>query len=293
MNEREQYTLKIADIIFCIDSYPDAYTKSSFAPYIVSDWEEEDIVRVHCSYAQGTIEVPASDKLTQRGDGNWYSDGEGRYTMIFTDPDDGFVCARIDYDNNAKSAELVLVDVASVNGTDAQFFLCNIIERLFRLVLVFYGGFTVHSSSVIHQGYGVAFSALSGTGKSTHTALWQRVYPGTVIVNDDAPAFRKKGDVWYIYGTPWAGTSGINANVCAPLKALVFLERSDVNKIRPLSALEGIKRIFEAIIHPVSDELMGIILSSVSSFMSLSQMCVLGCNMSEDAPKTVKEFLYK
>ena len=166
-------------------------------------------------------------------------------------------------------------------------------ERLFRLVLVFYGGFTVHSSSIIHDGYGVAFSATSGTGKSTHTSLWQKVYPDTFILNDDAPAFRCIDGVWHIYGTPWAGTSGINVNASAPLKALVFLERSEVNKIRSLSALESIRRLFEAIIHPVSDELMNMVLTSVSSFMSASQMYVLGCNMTDDAPRTVREFLYE
>ena len=104
---------------------------------------------------------------------------------------------------------------------------------------------------------------------------------------------RQKDGIWYIYGTPWAGTTGINENMSAPLKALVFLERSDTNTMRTLSALEGIQRIFEAITHPVSDELMGIVLNTLSSFISGSRMCVLGCNMTDDAPKTVKEYLYK
>ncbi len=291
--QREKFSVKIADIVFETDTYFDPYTKDIFKPYLTTEDDLcNDKVKVHCSRIQGDIEEPLSNKLTEREDYNWYSDGNGKYTMCFIDPDEGFVCARFDYDDNLKTAEVVLKDVRAYNGTDDEFFLSNILERLFRLVIVFCGGFIVHASSIVHEGYGLAFSALSGTGKSTHTDLWQKVYPGTYILNDDGPALRQIGDIWYIYGTPWAGTSGINKNEKAPLKALVFLERNEYNVIRDISAIEGLRRIFEAIIHPVSDELMSRILSSVSSFMSLARLCVLGCNISEEAPKTVKEFLY-
>ncbi len=293
--QREKFSVKIADIVFEIDTYCDPYTKDIFEPYLTLEDTEckEDMVKVHCSRVGEDIELPSSNKLTDREDYNWYSDGDGRYTMCFTDPDEGFVCARLDYDDNLKTAKAVLKDVKALCGIDDEFFLSNILERLFRLVIVFYGGFIVHASSIVHEGYGLAFSAVSGTGKSTHTDLWQRVYPGTYMLNDDGPALRQTGDTWYIYGTPWAGTSGINKNEKAPLKALVFLERSEYNVIRDISAIEGLRRIFEAIIHPVSDELMNRVLTAVSSFMSLARMCVLGCNISEEAPRTVKEFLYK
>lgn len=292
MKDRVTYKLKIADIYFFVDSYPDRYLGEIFEPYITSDTPTEFVSAV-CHLTEDIIDTPKDGKLTSREANEWYSDTEGRYTVCFRDPDEGFVCARLDYDNKTKSGNVLMRDVNKLYGTDTEYFLSNVVEYLFRLVLLFEGGFIVHASSIIHEGYGIAFSALSGTGKSTHTALWQEVYPGTEILNDDGPALRVKDGIWYIYGTPWAGTSGINVNKSAPLKSLVFLERSEVNTIRTLSALESIRRIFEAITHPVSDELMNVILSTVSAFISANELCVLGCNISPDAPKTVKDFLYK
>jgi len=292
MTNRVTYKLKIADIHFFVDTYPDKYTEEIFAPYL-TDEDADNAVHVECILTQEEIVAPVSTKLTDRERNEWYSEADGKYTVCFRDLDKGFVCARFDYDNNTKSARVIMLDVEKLHGIDTEFFLSNILENLFRLVLVFEGGFVVHASSIVHEGYGLAFSALSGTGKSTHTALWQEVYPGTEILNDDGPALRKRDGVWHIYGTPWAGTSGININVAVPLKSLVFLERSDVNTIRVLSALESIRRIFEAIIHPVSDELMNLVLSTLSDFISQNELCVLGCNISHDAPRTVKEFLYK
>jgi hypothetical protein len=286
-----KYTIKVADICFDVEGYEDLHTSEAFAPYICTDAKAD--VTIKYSITQNPIPVPSTQRLTDRLSNNWYSDGEGRYTIIFQEPDEDFVCARVDYDNTKKEAQAYLLDVAALRGTDDSVFLYNIMERIFRLALIFEGGFTVHASSVICDGFGVAFSAPSGTGKSTHTGLWLEEYPGAYILNDDAPAVRRVNGLWHIYGTPWAGTTGINRNSMAPLKGLVFLERSEVNTIRDMSAPEIINKLFEAIMHPVSDELMSIILSSVSSFMSECTICTLGCNISREAPRLIKEYLYK
>ena len=57
-------------------------------------------------------------------------------------------------------------------------------------------------------------------------------------------------------------------------------------KVREFACLDGTDTIF------VSDELVNITLSAVSDFISTAQLCVIGCNMTEDAPKTVREYLY-
>jgi len=291
MEKRDKYTLKIADLYFKIDSFYDEHCISRFKPYMVNE-EPCEATEVICVLTDGIIEEPDFTKLTDREETNWYFKENGKYSICFYDSNNNVICARIDYDNNIARANVTICDVKKLFGIDTEVFLCNVLERLFQMVLIFNNGFVIHASSIVNDGYGLAFSAVSGTGKSTHTGLWLDNYEGTYILNDDAPALRAIGDKWYIYGTPWAGTTGINKNSMAPLKAVVFLERSENNHIRTCSALEGIKRLFEAIVHPASDELVNILLNSVSSFIANSQMCVLGCNMTPDAPKTVKEYLY-
>ena len=153
-------------------------------------------------------------------------------------------------------------------------------------------GIIFHCSAIMVDGEAYLFTAPSGTGKSTHTALWLKNFPGTKILNDDTPIFRFVDGEWRIYGTPWAGTTGINKNIAVPLKALVFLERSEVNTVRDCVGPEAIKRFFEAIIHPISDETTDLALNSLSLLIKHARICVLGCNMEDDAAITMMDFLY-
>lgn len=75
---------------------------------------------------------------------------------------------------------------------------------MFHNRLMQLGGGVLHSSSLAWRGQGVAFSANSGTGKSTHTGLWKQVFGDEVeIINDDKPA------IWFDEGQPMlCGTPG-------------------------------------------------------------------------------------
>ena len=56
-----------------------------------------------------------------------------------------------------------------------------------RLTVLGHG--IIHASSLAWRGRGVAFSANSGTGKSTHVGLWKDTFGDEVqIINDDKPA---------------------------------------------------------------------------------------------------------
>lgn len=48
-----------------------------------------------------------------------------------------------------------------------------------------------HSSVVAVDGHAYVFTAPSGTGKSTHTSLWRKVFKDrAVMINDDKPLFK-------------------------------------------------------------------------------------------------------
>ena len=110
----------------------------------------------------------------------------------------------------------------------------------FYVSLVRWGGMMLHSSAIVVDGKAYLFSGPSGVGKSTHTRLWQQLFPDAIVINDDKPALRKIDGVWYAYGTPWCGKDGINANVRAPLAGICFLRQGSENKIRRLSSIEGV-----------------------------------------------------
>ena len=90
--------------------------------------------------------------------------------------------------------------------------------KICKRMLSEYDGFFFHSSALELDGEGYLFTALSGTGKSTHTRNWRRLFGDRVtMINDDKPIIRKIDGRFYVCGTPWMGKSNIGCNRMAPV----------------------------------------------------------------------------
>lgn len=159
--------------------------------------------------------------------------------------------------------------------------------------LAYLGGVVLHGSSIAYEGKGVVFSAPSGTGKSTHTTLWQQRFGEKVTpVNDDKPAIRFMDEQPYVYGTPWSGKTDKNHNLSVPLHAVVFIERALQNRIRRLSPTEALLRISNETVRPFYDAGQGIrVLDCTQKLIETVPMYLLGCTISEEAAELVKREL--
>lgn len=294
INEKANLKLKIADINFEINGLlkDDRFYKQ--AKEYATDFDKADFC-VNIGITDSDIAMPEGKKLTDRLFDNWYIADSGLYAVCIADEVNNRVLARILCDVEGGVADIAILDIKKHYGMEITACTYNMLEILLHFLIVRYNGFVVHASSIAYKGTGLAFSAESGTGKSTHTALWLKNCPNdTVMLNDDKPIFRYfENDGWYIYGTPWAGTTGLNTNLKVPLKALVFLERSKTNSIRRLASAEVISRFFEAVISPMSDEVTDKILELLGLLIEKSNVCLLKCNMEDEAMETVKKFLYE
>lgn len=97
-----------------------------------------------------------------------------------------------------------------------------------------YNIFLMHSSVIEVDGYAYAFTAKSGVGKSTHTALWLKNVPNARVLNGDKPLYRlEKDGSLTAFGTPWNGKENWGENISAPLAAICFIERGIENRITP------------------------------------------------------------
>lgn len=111
----------------------------------------------------------------------------------------------------------------------------------FYRALVHYHGMLLHASAVCVDGKAYLFTAPSGTGKSTHTALWRKLLgERAVMLNDDKPAIRILNGTTYAYGTPWSGKSNLNRNLRAELAGICVLEQAKQNEITQLSVGEAL-----------------------------------------------------
>lgn len=97
----------------------------------------------------------------------------------------------------------------------------------------------VHSSVVYNGGKGYLFMGRSGTGKSTHSRLWLKHIPDSVLMNDDNPVVRMVGGKAMVYGSPWSGKTACYRNMSAPVGGFVRLRQAKENSIGPLGVVEA------------------------------------------------------
>ena len=162
-----------------------------------------------------------------------------------------------------------------------------ILTEICNKLLKSFDGIFFHSSSLMLKGEAYVFSALSGTGKSTHTALWRKHFGNQVtMINDDKPVIRRIDGRFYICGTPWMGKSDIGNNVKAPIKAVYILRRSKENFVEKVSPGKYFKDILEATLIPTDRENMSKLLNFLDELFSEVPLFVLYCNMEEEAVST-------
>lgn len=149
--------------------------------------------------------------------------------------------------------------------------------------LLKHDGMMLHSSCVEKDGYAYLFSAKSGTGKSTHTHLWLKNLEGTRIINDDKPALVLKNGKWYACGTPFSGKTDENVDVKVPIRALVFLHRSEKNEVKRMPVVQAIGMLLSQTIRPNSKELAEKMLELADKLLTEVPVFSLGCNMDDDA----------
>ena len=151
--------------------------------------------------------------------------------------------------------------------------------------LILFGGFMLHASAIVMDGKAYLFSASSGVGKSTHTALWQQVFgkDRVRILNDDKPAIRVEKDGIFAYGTPWSGKSELNINVKAPIAGICFVERSEKNKIKRENGGAVISKVLNQTIRPYDEGDMDMLLKHIDRVLTEVPVYTLQCNISEEA----------
>lgn len=127
-----------------------------------------------------------------------------------------------------------------------RFGLNNTLMLIYAFSSCPYDTLMLHASLVRQNGYGYAFIAKSGTGKSTHVSLWLRHLKGCDLMNDDNPILRIIGGKVYIFGSPWSGKTPCYRNVKAPLGAITRIDRAEENSVDKLSPVAAFASLLPA-----------------------------------------------
>ena len=155
-----------------------------------------------------------------------------------------------------------------------------------------FDAFLFHAAIISHAGQGFAFTAKSGTGKSTHIAQWMRALGERVtVVNGDKPILRwQSGEgagnkdasgSFIAYGTPYNGKENWGLNTSVPLCAVCFIERCEQGEADHLTRLnddgEIVSRIMNQILMPKDPLLAARQLSLLDKLLTSVAFFVLRC----------------
>lgn len=146
------------------------------------------------------------------------------------------------------------------------------------------GRFLMHAAVLEYGGRAYAFTAPSGTGKSTHLRLWRRTLGGAVqAVNGDKPLLFASETEVVACGTPWSGKEGWQRNVCVPLGGLCFISRGEKDVCRRVEPADVLERALKQIYVPLDASAVALTLEFLDVLMRRVPVYELECTMEPTA----------
>lgn len=151
------------------------------------------------------------------------------------------------------------------------------------------GMYAIHSSSILYKNKAVLFTGPSGTGKSTHAALWNRLF-NTPFINGDLNLLDLSDGLPKVIGIPWCGTSGIYSTETHPLGAIVGLHQAIDNHIAQADTAESVLVANQRIISPswTADQMNNLV-DFCEQLIPLVPIFELSCNMDDEAAIIAKK----
>lgn len=207
-----------------------------------------------------------------------------------------------EYNGNRQTDISLSVSNTSINNLLTQMVPDTAVEQAeefalagrFAKSIIKYNAMLIHSSALEYGGKAYLFSAESGIGKSTHTALWRKAFGEEVrMINDDKPVVRIYDDKAVAYGTPFDGGSGIAENIFAPLGAVVFLERGEINSVRKPKTAEIIRKLYFSSARFVDKAAVDKMLKNFDSLLECCDFYILTCNTDISAAYTARNAIIK
>lgn len=158
------------------------------------------------------------------------------------------------------------------------------IYRIICRKILEYDAMLMHCAAICVDGEAYLFTAVSGTGKTTHISLWKEKFGDRCfVVNGDKPILRMVDGKFYACGTPWRGKENYGTNLNVPIKAICILERGEKNEIKQIPAHEAISTVITQTLRTNDMYEMEKMLTLSDKLLTSVPFYRLKCNMDKEA----------
>lgn len=164
---------------------------------------------------------------------------------------------------------------------------CSMLRITFSQAVLPHGAVSLHAAAVTLGGRAYLFMGRSGTGKSTHAALWQRCFTGCRLLNDDTPTVRLAPDGRPVaYGTPWSGKTPCYKNESAPVGGIVRLRQAEANRFERSEEVDAFVDVLPGCaVVPDSTALRDALCATLLALTSAVTVGRLDCRPDEEAAR--------
>lgn len=157
-----------------------------------------------------------------------------------------------------------------------------------------YGAFLMHAAVIEADNKGIAFTASSGTGKTTHMQNWIKAFKKRVrIVNGDKPLIRLESGKFFAYPTPWCGKEKLKGTDKCELSAVCFIKRAKENETLKISKKAALRELLNRIYIPQNEELSNLTFSLLDKFLEKSEFYDIFCNTDENSANCAYNSIFK
>lgn len=170
--------------------------------------------------------------------------------------------------------------------------LSSLLRIAYSQAVLYRDAVSIHASAVFCENQAFIFMGKSGTGKSTHSALWLKHIPGTELLNDDNPTLRiVEGNV-YAYGTPWSGKTPCYKALSYPVGGMVRLRQAAVNSFNKQKDIEAFTAVLPGCSFIRQDvKLHSYLYDILARMVELVPVGILECRPDEEAALLCREML--
>ncbi len=172
-----------------------------------------------------------------------------------------------------------------------------ILRNLFRMAIesIYFehSRVSLHSACIDVNGCAVAFTGVSGLGKSTRAMAWVNAN-GAKLISGDRPTIHFSSEGVTAWGVPWDGKEHIFNPVSRPLKAILEVRRSNSVYLRKLDVNQAEKLLVKQVFIPMWDTTAATLtIMNVRKLAKLIPVYRLFCGPDENSAKEAYKILFE